>query len=120
MNDDRSDGRLNARETYCIFRHSVYAKAEKKMGDEWNQAAGAEEFKVIGYYISEVIDMPDYLKRLGKRMLSVSSCLGEMHPALACIVQGRRSMREQIASCHVQVSGGMIKIRMKERNRPVA
>ncbi len=42
------------------------------------------QFKIIGYYISEVIDMPRYLKKLGERMLSVSSCLGEMHPKLEC------------------------------------
>lgn len=42
------------------------------------------QFKIIGYYISEVIDMPRYLKKLGERLLSVSSCLGEMHPKLEC------------------------------------
>lgn len=44
-----------------------------------------EELKVIGYYIIEVADVPKYLSGIGKKMLSVSVCLGEIHPTLACI-----------------------------------
>lgn len=55
-----------------------------------------EQFRIIGYYISEVIDMPGYLKELGKKMLSVSSCLGEMHPRLeCCFVNGWRKGEQQ-------------------------
>lgn len=39
-----------------------------------------EQFKVIGYYICEIIDTPEYLQDIGKQILSVSGCIGEQHP----------------------------------------
>lgn len=57
-----------------------------KLLDKYNNTA--KQFKVIGYYISEVIDMPVYLKKLGKYILSVSSCIGEMHPKMECYFTG--------------------------------
>ncbi len=47
-----------------------------------------EQFKVIGYYICETKDTPEYLHGVGKRVLSVSGCIGEQHPRLECFMSG--------------------------------
>lgn len=39
-----------------------------------------EQFRIIGYYIVEVIDTPKWLSGISHHMLSVSSCIGEIHP----------------------------------------
>lgn len=39
-----------------------------------------EQLKIIGYYIVQIVDTPEYLREIGGHMLSVSSCLGEIHP----------------------------------------
>lgn len=41
-----------------------------------------EQFRIIGYYISEVVEMPGWLEGLDHKILSVSSCLGELHPKM--------------------------------------
>ena len=67
-------------------------------------------FKIIGYYISEVIEMPDYLKGLGKRMLSVSSCLGENHPKLeCCFVDGWSKGEKQAYQKRMKLNDGQFK-----------
>ena len=64
-----------------------------------------EQFKIIGYYISEVIDMPGYLKGLGEKMMSVSSCLGEMHPGMeCCFVNGWRKGEQQAYQKRLKLS----------------
>ncbi len=47
-----------------------------------------EQFKIIGYYICEVIDTPEWLRDVGKQVLSVSSCIGEQHPKQECFMGG--------------------------------
>ena len=47
-----------------------------------------KDFKVIGYYICEIEDTPEYLQGIGRRMLSVSGCLGEQHPRWKCFLGG--------------------------------
>ena len=47
-----------------------------------------ETFKVIGYYICEVVETPEWLHGIGKQMLSVSGCLGEQHPKWECFLGG--------------------------------
>ena len=36
-----------------------------------------ECFKVIGYYIYELCDTPEWLQGIGRQILSVSGCIGE-------------------------------------------
>lgn len=67
-------------------------------------------FKIIGYYISEVIEMPGYLKGLGKQMLSVSSCLGEIHPKLECyFVDGWSKGEKQAYQKRMKLNDGQYK-----------
>ena len=47
-----------------------------------------ENFRIIGYYICEVKDTPEWLQGIGRRMLSVSGCLGEQHPRWECFMEG--------------------------------
>ena len=47
-----------------------------------------EQFKIIGYYICEVIDTPEWLHDVGKQVLSVSGCIGEQHPKWECFMGG--------------------------------
>ena len=39
-----------------------------------------ECFKVIGYYICELCDTPEWLQGISRQILSVSGCIGELHP----------------------------------------
>lgn len=39
-----------------------------------------EQLKIIGYYICETVDLPQYLAGISTQLLSVSNCLGELHP----------------------------------------
>lgn len=47
-----------------------------------------ECFKVIGYYICELCDSPEWLQGIGRQILSVSSCIGEQHPRWECFMGG--------------------------------
>ena len=47
-----------------------------------------ECFKVIGYYICEIIDTPGWLQGISRQILSVSGCIGEQHPRWKCFMGG--------------------------------
>lgn len=47
-----------------------------------------DRFKVIGYYICEIIDTPKWLPGFGRRILSVSGCIGAQHPRWECFMGG--------------------------------
>lgn len=47
-----------------------------------------EDFKIIGYYICEVVDTPEWLHGIGRHLLSVSGCFGEQHPKWECFTGG--------------------------------
>lgn len=64
-----------------------------------------EQFRIIGYYISEVVEMPGWLEGLGHKMLSVSSCLGEMHPKMeSYFVNGWRKGERQAYQRRLKLS----------------
>ena len=50
---------------------SIEVKRRKNRGDRLSHIANIEEFRVIGYYISEVSDMPKYLSRIATRRSDV-------------------------------------------------
>lgn len=54
-----------------------------------------EHFKVIGYYICEIIDTPDWLHEVSKQVLSVSGCIGEQHPKRKCFMGGWRKKQSR-------------------------
>ena len=54
-----------------------------------------EQFRNIGYYIVEVIDTPKWLSGIGNHMLSVSSCLGEIHPKWQTYMGGWKKKEER-------------------------
>ena len=43
-------------------------------------------FKVIGYYICELCDSPEWLQGISRQILSVSGCIGEQHPRWECFM----------------------------------
>lgn len=45
-------------------------------------------YKVIGYYICELCDTPEWLQGISRQILSVSGCIGEQHPRWECFVGG--------------------------------
>ena len=47
-----------------------------------------ESFRVIGYYLCEVMDTPKWLHGAGSQVLSVSGCIGEQHPKWECFLGG--------------------------------
>lgn len=47
-----------------------------------------EGFKVIGYYICEICDTPEWLQGISRQILSVSGCIGEQHPRWECFLGG--------------------------------
>ena len=53
-----------------------------------------EQFRTIGYYIVKVIDTPKWLSGIGNHMLSVSSCLGEIHPKWQIYMGGWKKKEE--------------------------
>ncbi|MBE6901192.1 MAG: hypothetical protein E7478_01825 [Ruminococcaceae bacterium] len=53
-----------------------------------------QELKVIGYYISEIINAPKYLSEWNKTLLSVSECIGELHPKWS-VLSGTRDEKEE-------------------------
>jgi len=63
------------------------------MKENWNteRREAVEPLKVIGYYVCEICEMkdtPDWLWGVGKRVLSVSGCIGEQHPKPKCFMGG--------------------------------
>lgn len=52
-------------------------------------------FKTVGYYICETVDTPQYLHAISSRILSVSSCIGEIHPKWECYLGGWIKGEEQ-------------------------
>ena len=52
------------------------------------EKADMESFKVIGYYICEIIDTPEWLQGISRQILSVSGCIGEQHPRWECFMGG--------------------------------
>ena len=47
-----------------------------------------ECFKVIGYYVCEICDTPEWLQGISRQLLSVSGCIGEQHPRWECFMGG--------------------------------
>ena len=47
-----------------------------------------ECFKVIGYYICELCDSPEWLQGISRQILSVSGCIGEQYPRWECFMGG--------------------------------
>ena len=45
-------------------------------------------YKVIGYYICELCDTPEWLQEISGQILSVSGCIGEQHPRWECFIGG--------------------------------
>lgn len=45
-------------------------------------------YKVIGYYICELCDTPEWLQGSSRQILSVSGCIGEQHPRRGCFMGG--------------------------------
>ena len=45
-------------------------------------------YKVIGYYICELCDTPEWLQGISRQILSVSGCIGEQHPRWECFMGG--------------------------------
>ena len=73
------------------------------MNTKTNVMEVPKDFKIIGYYIVEVIDMPEWLRDLGERILSVS--LGEVHPRLECyFVNGWRKGEKQAYQKRLKLS----------------
>ena len=54
-----------------------------------------EQLRIVGYYIVEVIDAPKWLSGIGNHMLSVSSCLGEIHPKWQTYIGGWQKGEER-------------------------
>ena len=64
-----------------------------------------EQFRIIGYYISEVVEMPGRPEGVGHKMLSVSGCLGEIHPKMECyFVNGWRRGERQAYQRRLKLS----------------
>lgn len=61
-----------------------------------------ECFKVIGYYICEVRDIPEWLHGISGQLLSVSGCLGEQHPRWGRGEDASRSKKAYDAGWAVQ------------------
>lgn len=49
-----------------------------------------DSFQVIGYYICETVEAPEWLRGVSSRVLSVSGCIGERHPKWECFLGGFR------------------------------
>lgn len=49
-----------------------------------------EDLKIIGYYLCGTTNAPEWLRGVGERVLSVSGCIGELHPRPACFMGGWR------------------------------
>ena len=53
-------------------------------------------YKVIGYYICELCDTPEWLQGISRQILSVSGCIGEQYPRWECFMGGwgKEAVRE--------------------------
>lgn len=80
-------------------------KTENYNGDET-----MEQFKIIGYYICEVIDTPEWLHGIGKEVLSVSGCIGEQHPKWECFMGGWRKGESKIYQNLLQMNDAQYKV----------
>ena len=47
-----------------------------------------EHFQTIGYYLCEIVEVPEWLHGPDRQMLSVSGCIGEQHPRWECFMGG--------------------------------
>lgn len=45
-------------------------------------------FQVVGYYICEICNTPEWLRGISRQILSVSGCIGEQHPRWECFMGG--------------------------------
>lgn len=45
-------------------------------------------YQVIGYYICELCDTPEWLRGISRQILSVSGCVGDQHPRWECFMGG--------------------------------
>lgn len=76
-----------------------------------------EQFRIIGYYIVEVIDTPKWLSAIGNHMLSVSSCLGEIHPKWQTYMGGWKKKEEQEYQNQLRMDHGQYKAFTEAVNR---
>ncbi len=53
-------------------------------------------FKIIGYYICEIQNTPEWLHGMKKQILSVSGCLAEQHPKWECFMGGWHKRESQV------------------------
>lgn len=67
------------------------------------------QFRNIGYYIVEVIDTPKWLSGIGNHMLSVSSCLGEIHPKWQIYMGGWKKKEEREYQNQLRMDDGQYK-----------
>ena len=68
-----------------------------------------EQFRIIGYYIVEVIDTPKWLSGISNHMLSVSSCIGEIHPKWQTYIGGWKKGEEREYQNKLKMSDGQYK-----------
>ena len=54
----------------------------------WRESVSLKCYKVIGYYICELCDTPEWLQGISRQILSVSGCIGEQHPRWECFMGG--------------------------------
>lgn len=47
-----------------------------------------EHFQTIGYYLCEIVEVPEWLHGPDRQMLSVSGCIGKQHPRWECFMGG--------------------------------
>ncbi|MCI8865323.1 MAG: hypothetical protein HFG60_08550 [Lachnospiraceae bacterium] len=63
-------------------------------------------FKVIGYYICEIYDTPEWLRGVSRQILSVSGCIGGQHPRWECFTGGWRKGEAQEYQERLQLDKG--------------
>ena len=68
-----------------------------------------EQFRNIGYYIVEVIDTPKWLSGIGNHMISVSACLGEIHPKWQIYMGGWKKKEAQEYQNQLRMDDGRYK-----------
>lgn len=74
-----------------------------------------EDLKIIGYYICETVNTPKWLSGIGNRMLSVSGCLGEIHPKWESFLGGW--LRGEAEEYQEKLDGGQYMDFQKDVNR---
>lgn len=65
-----------------------------------------EQFKVIGYYVCETKDSPEWLRGISKKVLSVSGCIGEQHPKWESFMGGLRKAERREYQNILKMSDG--------------